>query len=324
MAMGARWFARAADVLGVEFRAISHAERVASVAGSFVGILLVFLTSSAVLDARDTVLVVASMGASAVLLFAVPHGPLSQPWPVLAGHLVSAIVGVVCAQLIEDPFLAGALSVSLAIGAMHYLRCIHPPGGATALTAVIGGESVQVLGFGYVLTPVLLNAAVIVVVAVLFNYPFAWRRYPVSLVLARETVRQADREQAGGPGHITHADLVYALSQLDTFIDVSEGDLLRIYELATGHADVPHLRPEQIGLGACYSNGRYGDEWAVRQIVDESGESDPDRDYVVFKVVAGAGRRNSGVARRAEFARWARHQVVRHESSWRRVPSAEG
>lgn len=322
--MRAGRFARMAATLGVEFGAISHAERAASVAGSFVGILLVFLISRVVLDAPDAALIVASMGASAVLLFAVPHGPLSQPWPVLAGHLVSAVVGVTCAHLIEDRFLAGALAVSLAIGVMHYLRCIHPPGGATALTAVVGGESVQALGFGYVLAPVLLNAGIIVAVAVLFNYPFAWRRYPVTLVRARQQAPRLSQEPDGGPGPITHADLVYALSQLDTFIDVSEGDLLRIYGLATGHAEVSHLRPDQIRLGACYSNGRYGDEWAVRQIVDESGESARYRDHVVFKVVAGVGRRSSGVAQRAEFARWARHQVTRNESSWRRVSLNEG
>jgi CBS-domain-containing membrane protein len=118
------------------------------------------------------------MGASAVLLFAVPHGQLSQPWPVFGGHLVSALIGVASAKLVAPPLLAAAVAVALAISAMYYLRCIHPPGGATALTAVAGGETVHALGFHYVLTPVLLNVLIILAVALLFNFPFSWRRYP--------------------------------------------------------------------------------------------------------------------------------------------------
>ena len=76
---------------------------------------------------------------------------------------------------------AAALAVALAIGAMHYLNCIHPPGGATALSAVIGGDAIHQLGFQYVLTPVLLNVIIVLIVAILFNYPFHWRRYPLAL-----------------------------------------------------------------------------------------------------------------------------------------------
>src|SRR5690625_7242859 len=83
----------------------------------------------------------ASMGATAVLLFAVPHGALSQPWAVVGGHVVSAIVGVTCQLLIPNLFWAAALSVGVAVAAMYYLRCIHPPGGATALAAEIGRAS---------------------------------------------------------------------------------------------------------------------------------------------------------------------------------------
>jgi CBS-domain-containing membrane protein len=100
---------------------------------------------------------------------------------VFGGHLVSAAVGIACTKLIADPRFAGPLAVGLAIGAMHYLRCIHPPGGATALSAVVGGEAVHRLGFLYLFTPVLLNATVILLVALVFNYPFPWRRYPTAL-----------------------------------------------------------------------------------------------------------------------------------------------
>ena len=105
------------------------------------GIALVYWTSALLAPGGASTLVVASMGASAVLLFAVPHGPLSQPWALIGGHMVSAFIGVSCATLVPDTITAAALAVGLAIGAMHLLRCIHPPGGATALAAVVSGPS---------------------------------------------------------------------------------------------------------------------------------------------------------------------------------------
>jgi len=216
----------------------SHAERVVSGLGGFLGILLVMLVSGRVLDLNGAAMMVASMGASAVLLFGVPHGPLSQPWQLVGGHFVSAIIGVTCARWIGDPLVAAPLAVGLAIGTMYYLRCIHPPGGATALVAVVGGPSVHALGYGYVVEPVMLNVLVIGAVAVLVNFPFRWRRYPqglnrAPLPLPSPTPRMRRvREQC----LIAHRDLIFALSELDSFIDVTEDDLLRIYELAVAHA----------------------------------------------------------------------------------------
>lgn len=218
--------------LDIETSPVSHAERLASIGGGFTSILLIMLVSSYFFEATDATLIVASMGASAVLMFAVPHGLLSQPWPVFGGHMVSALVGVSCAHWVAEPFLAAALAVGLAIGAMHYLRCIHPPGGATALTAVIGGAGVHELGYGFVVMPVLLNVLVILLVAVLFNYPLAWRRYPAALQRKTTPPKQAPAPSEGYPS-ISHSDFVYALSEIDSFIDVTEQDLVRIYELAT-------------------------------------------------------------------------------------------
>ena len=171
---------------GVGNERASHIEKWLSTAGGLAGILGVALISQSQLGLTGSASIIASMGSSAVLLFAVPHGPLSQPWSVFGGHLVSAIVGVSCAKLIPDPMFAAAVAVALAIGAMHYLRCIHPPGGATALGAVVGGDVVHQMGYQFVLTPVMLNATTILLVAVLFNAPFAWRRYPVAWASARK------------------------------------------------------------------------------------------------------------------------------------------
>ncbi len=218
--------------------------------GGFIGILAVLWINGTVLDLHGAAMLIASMGASTVLVFAVPHGALSQPWPVLGGNLIAAFIGVTCAQQIADPFVAAPLSVGLAILAMYYLRCLHPPGGATALVAVVGGESVQQLGYGFLVTPVLANVLVLLAIAVLINLPFRWRRYPA--VLAQpgpDEVEPAGREKV----LIAHSDLVYALSQLDSYIDVSEQDLLRIYTLAVHHSHSPvpcHQKGEACALGS--------------------------------------------------------------------------
>jgi CBS-domain-containing membrane protein len=305
--------------LGIEFfDSVSHAEKLVSAAGGLTAILCIYLVSRAVLGGDSVFVIVSSMGSTAVMLFAVPHGPLSQPWPLLGGHLLSALIGVTCLKFVPQPFLAAALAVGLAIGAMHYLRCVHPPAGATALAAIIGADYVRPLGYQFVITPVMLNVAIILAVAVTFNAFFPWRRYPVWLI-------KRDREHAppaAKPGpypSIAHEDLVYALSHIDSFVDISEAELLRIYELATGPGGRQRLQPEQILLGHYYSNGATSDHWSVRHIVDESPSVDPGKHRVIYKTVAGAGRGTSGVLTRSEFANWARYEVVRDKQEWKRL-----
>ncbi len=304
---------RLLQLLGLELSPVTHAERLVSTAGGFLGILFILLVSTRFLALDEALLIVASMGASAVLLFAVPHGPLSQPWPVAGGHMVSAAVGITCAKLIPDALFASALAVGLAIGAMHYLRCIHPPGGATALSAVVGGPAIHDIGYQYMLTPVALNVLVILAVALVFNYPFAWRRYPAAL--------KSRPEQPADDGYtaIAHEDLVYALSQVNSFIDISERDLLAIYDLATHRSSSRELDPDALKLGDFYSNGEYGTDWSVRQIIDESRGDSPDKDLVIYKTIAGEGLRKTGFATRREFAQWAKHAVYRDDENWRRV-----
>lgn len=216
---------------------VSDREHWISAAGGLLGILAVLWVGHFLLGAHGGVLAVASMGASAVLLFAVPHGALAQPWPVFGGHLVSALIGVSCAHWLGGaPMLGASLAVALSIAAMYSLRCLHPPGGATALYAVLGGDAVHALGYGYVFSPVLLNVVVLLAVAVAFNYPFAWRRYPQRWLGRVRPVAESAEESM-----IPHSSLVYALSQIDTFVDVSEEDLQRIYALALGK---PHPAPE--------------------------------------------------------------------------------
>jgi len=297
--------------LGLDTRHAPWRDRLLSGLGATVSILAVLAVSRAVVG-EGAGLVVASMGASAVLLFAVPHGPLSQPWQLLVGHLVSAVIGVSCARAVGDPWSAAALAVGLAVVAMRVTHSIHPPGGGTALSAVIGGPGVTELGYGFVVTPVLLNATLMLVVAVAFNYPFAWRRYPAALA-----GRLAERPPSPAP--IAHEDLVFALSEMDTFIDVSEQDLLRIYDLAVRHAAEESGPAAELAVHRCYSNGRYGADWQVREILAIRSAGRHGEPQVRFRIVAGQGRRRTALSSLPEFARWARYQVVRNENSWQRA-----
>lgn len=120
-------------------------------------------------------LLVAPMGASAVLLFAVPASPLAQPWSVFGGNVVSAIVGITIALLVPDLTMAAALAVGCAIAAMSLLRCLHPPGGAVALSAVLGASGDP--SYMFVLVPVALNTALLVTVAIIFHR-IAGHSYP--------------------------------------------------------------------------------------------------------------------------------------------------
>lgn len=221
------------DLIGFSRHRINYREKIISTVGGFLGIFGIFMTSYWLLDPEVAVLIVPSMGASAVLLFAAPHVPFSQPWNVLGGHALSAIVGVACWQLIPDYTIAASASVGLAIGIMYLMRCIHPPGGATALAAVIGSEKLHNLGYSYEVQPILLNTVTILLVAVVFNSVFHWRRYPAHFHLKKQTSETVPIEAAIDYAPINHEDFVYALSHIDTFVDIDEDDLLKIYSLAT-------------------------------------------------------------------------------------------
>jgi CBS-domain-containing membrane protein len=296
---------------------VSHAERLVSTVGGILAIFAIFSISNFYLGDTSIPLIVPSMGASAVLLFAAPHSALAQPWNVLGGHVISAFIGITCYLLVADEIFAASLAVGIAIGAMYYLRCIHPPGGATALAAVIGGEPVHSLGYAFVLTPVLLNVLVILAIAVAFNFLFSWRRYPSLL-----HTPQATPQTEAGQSTINHSDLVAALGQIDSFIDVSEDDLLHIYDLATGQARHGHLQADDIQLGHYYSNDAEGPEWQVRRVIDESGDTAPERNMIVYKVVVGENRRTSGVLTRQQFSRWARSEVVQKGERWEKIDKA--
>ncbi len=158
---------------------VSPAEIGWSWIGSFAGIAAVALIHYRLLDQLGLSLLIGSFGASAVLLYGAIRSPLAQPRNLLGGHILSALIGVTAHLLLgEIPWLAAAVAVSSSIAVMHLTCTLHPPGGATALIAVIGGDSVYELGYLYVLMPAALGAVVMLLVALVVNNIPKARKYP--------------------------------------------------------------------------------------------------------------------------------------------------
>jgi CBS-domain-containing membrane protein len=147
--------------------------------GSFLGIAAVSCLHYHYFEGTDRILIIGSFGASAVLIFGATKSPLAQPRNFVGGHILSALIGVTMVKLC-GPFLwlAAALAVSLSIAVMHATKTLHPPGGATALIAVISGPKILQLGYFYVLMPVTAGALIMLVVALMVNNLAPNRRYP--------------------------------------------------------------------------------------------------------------------------------------------------
>ncbi|MBA4305900.1 MAG: HPP family protein [Sphingopyxis sp.] len=157
---------------------------------------------------------IAPIGASAVLVFAVPTSPLAQPWPVFGGNVLSAAVGVTVAHIIPDPLLAVGLAVALAILAMSLLRCLHPPSGAVAVTAIIGSDAVIAAGYMYPVTLVAANSAALVLAGYLFHR-ISGHSYP----------HRVSESPAPLPAALLREDIELALAQTKETFDISPADL---------------------------------------------------------------------------------------------------
>lgn len=154
-------------------------EILSSFLGSLAGMALLGWLHATLADPAGLALLIGSFGASAVLVFGAPKSPLAQPRNLVGGHALSAFVGVSVGLALPEPvWLSAALAVATAIAAMHLTRTLHPPGGATALIAVIGGPAIRSLGYLYVLCPALTGALILLGAALLTNALTPGRRYP--------------------------------------------------------------------------------------------------------------------------------------------------
>ncbi|MCK5686541.1 HPP family protein [bacterium] len=158
---------------------VSVFEIVWSWIGAFLGIAAVSYINYNIIDETDLVMVIGSFGASAVLIYGAIKSPLAQPRNLIGGHIISALIGVTCYKILPSPmWLTSSLAVATAISIMHFTKTLHPPGGATALIAVIGSSKIHSLGYLYAIIPVGLGAFIMLVVALCINNIPKNRRYP--------------------------------------------------------------------------------------------------------------------------------------------------
>jgi CBS-domain-containing membrane protein len=158
---------------------VSLSEIVWSWIGAFFGIAAVALINFNIVEKTDLVMIIGSFGASAVLIYGAIKSPLAQPRNLIGGHVFSAVIGVTSYQLFHSNiWLASAVAVATAIAFMHATKTLHPPGGATALIAVIGSEKIHNLGYLYAIVPAGLGAIIMLVVALIINNIPKTRRYP--------------------------------------------------------------------------------------------------------------------------------------------------
>lgn len=289
---------RLADLLGIQQR-VSHREILVSAITAALAMAAVYVISHAVLGDSDAPLMIASMGSSAILVFAVPHGAFSQPWAVLGGHGVSALAGVLSVMFIPSTELACAVAVGASIVASLLLRCLHPSGGGTALIPVLGGDTVQSLGFSFVAVPVLINAAILILLGVLLNAMFHWRRYPAAL-------GRAGREEAVPPAmnRIERDDLKHALEGLETSVEITESDLSLLLNRAVEHALRDKVGPEDVHPGGRYSSTWFGTDAEIRVVLSVDTTSGQPR--VRYQRMPDGEPQEESLA---DFAHWARRQI---------------
>ena len=211
-----------------QFALVPHFNWVRAAIGAFCGIAATGLLCRLWLGTTvgDLPLLVAPLGASAVLGFALPASPLAQPWSIVGGNFVSALVGVAVAKLVPDVDVAAGIAVGGAILGMALARCLHPPGGAIALTAVIGAPAIHAAGWHYALFPVGLNSAMLVALAWLFNNA-SGHSYPHRAMTVTPVAKQPVEAQ----------DIDAALADYDELIDVSGEDLLALFMAAEAKAE---------------------------------------------------------------------------------------
>lgn len=211
------------------------ANRLIGSAGALLAISLTALITSALTgDSPTTPFLVAPMGATAVLLFAVPSSPLAQPWPVIGGNSLSALVGIGVAATIGNDIVAAGVAVAIAISVMSVARCLHPPGGAAALLVVLGSPDVVDLGYGFASVPVGLNAVVLTACGIAFHR-MVGQTYPHRATAPANPLGTTDLPATARIG-FNEGDIEKAIGDVGHVIDVSQDDLIRLVRRVQAHA----------------------------------------------------------------------------------------
>lgn len=296
---------------------VSGREILRSGMGALLGILVTALAGYAALRAGwwASPALVAPMGASAVLLFAVPSSPLAQPWSILGGNSVAAIIGVTVAMIVPEPAIACAIAIGLAIPAMMALRCLHPPSGAIALTAVLGGPGVHDLGYGFVIWPVAGNSLCILLAALVFNRAVG-RRYP-NIVKPSSSQSETAASQAGNTV-FRSTDLDEVISEYDQFLDINREELetilrrteLRAYRRRTGQTECRQIMARNVTAVAPDASMRHAQDLMRRHHVKALPVTDDNARVIgivtqtdlLDKALWTGGKPTIGLARRLSLA----------------------
>jgi CBS domain-containing membrane protein len=216
---------------------LSVKSKLLSVFSSFAAILMAALVTQHFSTNTADPIIVASMGASAAILFIMPHSPLAQPWPLIGGQLIPAIIGIACAQVFANTALASAAAVGGSIFAMLLLRCLHPPGAATALALGMSDNPISSLDYSFVLMPLGLNVAIMLVMSIAINRWVLGYKYPIALNQAAN--EKTDHGTIIAPSQLTgisEQDMKQALENMDMFVDVTPGDLSKLLTDAQKHS----------------------------------------------------------------------------------------
>lgn len=192
--------------------------------GAGVGVVAVGLAAAMVVQGRASAvpLLIPPVGASAVLVFAMPASPLAQPRAVLGGNILSALVGLACAALVREPALAAAAALGLALLLMSLAGCLHPPGGSIALGAALASAGQPVAPL-QLLTPVALCSLLLVLAAMLYGR-VSGHAYPHRVASPPSRHGTQDAPAASRVGY-TLGDLDQALARYGELLDVSREDL---------------------------------------------------------------------------------------------------
>lgn len=182
---------------------------------------------------------IAPVGASVVILFALSHSPLAQPWPLIGSYVVATLAGLICANLIPVPQIAVAVAVAASIWLMAKFNCIHPPGGAVALFIALDGPH-STLQMTQTTILVAQNVVVLLLATLLINNLVLGRRYPYSVKVGNDNKHKTRDATPLNRTGLNHADLESAVRTLDTFVDVQEDELVQLYNLAVDHAFERH------------------------------------------------------------------------------------
>ena len=199
---------------------VSWTERLRGAFGGGIGIGFAAFVSLSLANALHlSPWLIAPIGASAVLVFAVPSSPLAQPWSVIGGNTVTAMAGLLACNFIPDAVLAASVAVGLAIAVMFALRCLHPPGGAMALLVVL----THTKAWSFALFPAFTNS-LLLVLAGLAYHALTRHSYP----------HMARPAPADG---LIESDFEAAMAGETEWLDIDPADLKRLIAAAERHAD---------------------------------------------------------------------------------------